>query len=76
MRASMPLRITHAAARRERGATTLFVTLIILIILTLIILASTNVALFEQRTASNENRQHLAEQAAEYYLTLGGEYLK
>jgi hypothetical protein len=76
MRASKPLRISHAAARRERGATTLFVTLIILIILTLIILASTNVALFEQKTASNENRQHLAEQAAEYALTLGGEYLK
>jgi type II secretory pathway pseudopilin PulG len=76
MRASKPLRITHGAARRERGATTLFVTLIILIILTLIVLASTNVALFEQKTATNENRQHLAEQAAEYYLSLGGEYLK
>jgi hypothetical protein len=62
--------------RRQRGVSTLFVTLMILVILTLIILASSNVALFEQKTTINENRQHLAEQAAEYALNLGGEYLK
>lgn len=63
-------------ARRQRGATTLMVALVILIILTIIILSSTNVALFEQKTASNENRQRLADQASEYALNLGGEFLK
>jgi hypothetical protein len=55
---------------------TLMVALVILIILTVIILSSSNVALFEQKTATNENRQRLADQAAEYSLNLGGEFLK
>jgi len=62
--------------RQQRGVATLLVTLCVLIILTIIILASTNVSLFEQKTATNENRQKMAEQAAEYALNIGGEYLK
>lgn len=62
--------------RAQRGVATLLVTLVLLVILTIIVLASTNVALFEQKTATNENRQHLAEQAAEYALNVAGEYLK
>lgn len=61
---------------RQRGLTTLAITLLILIILTLIVLFSTNVAFFEQRTTNNENRARLAEQAAEYALGLAGEYIK
>lgn len=60
----------------QRGAATLLVALILLVILTLIVLGSANVALFEQKTATNENRQRLVEQGAEYALGLGGEYLK
>ena len=63
-------------SRRQRGVATLLVTLSVLVILTIIVLASSNVALFEQKTATNENREHLAEQSAEYALNLGGEYLK
>jgi hypothetical protein len=62
--------------RSQRGVATLLVTLSILVILTIIILASSNVALFEQKTATNEYRARLAEQAAEYALSIGGEYLK
>ena len=62
--------------RRQRGVTTLIVAMVILVILTIIILSSSSVALFEQKTATNENRQRLADQAAEYALNLGGEYLK
>lgn len=62
--------------RHQRGVATLLVALVLLVILTLIVLGSSNVALFEQKTTTNEGRQHLAEQAAEYYLNLGGEYLK
>ena len=63
-------------ARNQRGATTLLVAMVILIILTIIILGSSNVAFFEQKTAVNENRQKLADQASEYALNLGGEFLK
>jgi hypothetical protein len=62
--------------RSQRGVTTLIVALVILVILTIIILSSSSVALFEQKTATNENRQRLADQASEYALNLGGEYLK
>jgi hypothetical protein len=61
---------------RQRGVATLMVALVILVILTVIVLASTNVALFEQRTATNENRQRLADQVAKYSLDLGGEFVK
>jgi hypothetical protein len=69
-------RTLRFGVRSQRGVATLLVTLSVLIILTIIILSSSNVALFEQKTATNENREHLAEQSAEYALNLGGEYLK
>ena len=62
--------------RAQRGIATLLVVLSVLVILTIIILSSSSVALFEQKTATNENRARLAEQTAEYALNLGGEYLK
>lgn len=67
---------TLAFHGRQRGGTTLFVVVTLLVMLTIIVLASTNIALFEQKTANNANRQILARQAAEYALNLGGEYLK
>lgn len=61
---------------RQKGLTTLAITLLLLVILTLIVLFSTNVAFFEQRTTNNENRARLVEQAAEYAINLAGEYMK
>ncbi len=55
---------------------TLLVALVILGILTIIVLYSTQVAFFEQRTATNENRSRLVEQAAEYSINMAGEYFK
>jgi type II secretory pathway pseudopilin PulG len=69
----------HSRAGRpqaQRGIATLLVALVILGILTIIVLYSTHVAFFEQKTASNENRSRLVEQAAEYSINLAGEYLK
>ena len=66
----------YVARRFQRGAATLMVALVILVVLTVIVLASTNVALFEQRTATNENRQRLSDQVARYSLNLGGEFIK
>jgi hypothetical protein len=60
----------------QRGVTTLVVVLSLLFILTLVVLASSNVSLFEQKTTTNENRQKLAEQTAEYAVNLAGEWLK
>lgn len=62
--------------RAQRGVATLMVVLVLLVVLTLIVLASSNVALFEQRTATNAHRQKITQQAAEYVVTLGAEYLK
>lgn len=67
---------SYRAAQRQRGVTTLAITLLLLVILTVVVLFSTNVAFFEQRTTTNENRARLVEQAAEYALNLSGEYLK
>jgi Tfp pilus assembly protein PilX len=64
------------SAREQRGVATLLVVLVILAILTVIVLASSNVALFEQKTSTNEYRQRLADQAAEYALNLTGEFFK
>jgi hypothetical protein len=61
---------------RQRGVATLFVALMILVVLTVIVMLSTNVGLFEQKMTTNENRARLVEQAAEYALNLGGEFLK
>lgn len=65
---------THT--QRQKGVTTLAITLLLLVILTLIVLFSTNVAFFEQRTTTNENRARLVEQAAEYAINIAGEYMK
>lgn len=62
--------------RGQRGVATLLIALVILVILTIIVLSSANLGLFEQKTATNEYRERLAEQSAEYALNLGGEYLK
>ena len=67
---------TIAAKRSQRGAATLFITLMVLLILGLVVFGSVAVGMFEQRTATNDNRARLAEQAAEYALNLGGEYIK
>jgi len=66
----------NSTPSKQRGAATLFVALAILGILTIILLSSSSIALFEQKTANNESRQHLADQAAEYALNLGGEFFK
>ncbi len=70
------IRQSPSSGRTQRGVATLVVTLIILAILTVIVLSSSSVALFEQKTATNENRQKLADDAAQYSLNLGIEYLK
>ncbi len=64
------------APRKQRGVATLLVAIVILVILTLIVLLSANVSLFEQKTATNENRGRMVEQAAEYAVNMAGEYLK
>ena len=40
------------------------------------VLFSANVGFFEQKTATNENRARISQQAAEYALNLAGEYLQ
>jgi len=72
-----PLNPPQACApRQQRGVATLLVAIVILVILTLIVLLSANVSLFEQKTATNENRGRMVEQAAEYAVNMAGEYLK
>ena len=70
------LRYVRVPRQRQRGITTLAITLMLLVILALIVLFSTNVGFFEQRTATNENRAQITEGIAEYALNLSGEYLK
>jgi type II secretory pathway pseudopilin PulG len=70
------MRRAASRPRRQTGVATLMVTLVILLILTVVILLSVNVGVFEQKTATNENRARLAEQAAEFAANLAGEYLK
>lgn len=70
------IRRIPSGQRVQRGVATLLVTLVILAILTIIVLSASSVALFEQKTATNENRQKLADSAAEYSLNLGVEYFK
>lgn len=70
------IRSWQSTGKRQRGVTTLVVVLSLLVIITLLVLASSNIALFEQKTATNENRQKLADQAAEYAINMTGEYLK
>lgn len=62
--------------RRQSGITTLAITLILLVIVTAMVLFSSSVGFFEQKTATNENRARISQQAAEYALNLAGEYLQ
>lgn len=62
--------------RAQRGATTLAVTMILLVIVTGMVLFSASVGYFEQRTTTNQNRAQIAQKAAEYALSLAGEYMK
>ena len=62
--------------RRQKGVTTLAITLILLVIVTMMVLMSSNIGFFEQKTVTNENRARISQQAAEYALNLAGEYLK
>lgn len=64
------------ATRVQRGATTLAVTMILLVIVTGMVLFSASVGYFEQRTTTNQNRAQIAQKAAEYALSLAGEYMK
>lgn len=70
----IPLRAP--APNRERGVTTIAITLILLVILSLMVIFSTNVGFFELRTTTSENRAQVTESLAEYALNLSGEYLK
>src|SRR5512141_2255991 len=73
------MKVTYPNSGRpasQRGMATIFITLVVLLIITLMVLFSVNVGFFEQKTATNENRARIAEQAAEYASNLAGEYLK
>lgn len=61
---------------RQRGVSTLAITILLLVIITLVVLFSTSVGFIEQRTALNENRARIAEQAAEAGINMAGEYIK
>ena len=50
---------------RQRGMTTLVIAIVLLIILSIVAMFATSVGLFEQRTATNENRAKLTQTAAE-----------
>lgn len=69
-------RTIPALSRRQRGVSTLVITLLLLVIMSLVVLFSTSVGFFEQRTATNENRARIAEQAAETGINMAGEYIK
>lgn len=68
--------VVRGPGRRQAGVTTLVVTLILLAIVTIMVMFSTSVGFFEQKTATNQNRAGISQQAAEYALNLAGEYLK
>ena len=61
---------------RQRGISTLAITMMLLLILSVVVLFSTSVGFFEQRTALNENRARIAEQAAETGINMAGEFIK
>ena len=67
---------SHSFVAQQRGVSTLVITLLLLVILSLVVLFSTSVGFFEQRTANNENRARIAEQAAETGISMAGEYIK
>ena len=68
--------IRRVSKLRQRGITTLIVAILLLIILSVVVFFATSVGIFDQRTATNENRAQLTQQAAEARLNLGIEYLK
>lgn len=81
MRHSFPDFARHAQARggssrRQAGVTTLAITVLLLVIVTVIVLFATNVAFFEIRTTTSESRSRVAEQAAEYAVNIGGEWIR
>jgi hypothetical protein len=65
-----------ATSSAQRGAATLAITMILLVIVTGMVLFSASVGYFEQRTTTNQNRAQIAQKAAEYALSLAGEYMK
>lgn len=73
---SLKFRNIHAFPSLQRGVSTLVITMLMLVIISLVVLFSTGVGFFEQRTASNEIRARIAEQAAEVGINMGGEYIK
>jgi hypothetical protein len=73
---SINIRNTHTFPNLQRGVSTLVITMLLLVIISLVVLFSTGVGFFEQRTATNENRARIAEQAAEVGINLAGEYIK
>lgn len=64
-----------ASPLRQRGISTLAITLILLGVVTVIVLFATSVAFFEQRTTTNQNRAMSAEQMAEFAVNLSGQWL-
>jgi type II secretory pathway pseudopilin PulG len=70
-----PMSSAPRGFRRQRGAATLMVAVVVLSILVVVALYSAQVAYVERRTASNEYRARLAEQAAEYSINLAGEFI-
>lgn len=62
--------------KSQRGVSTLVITMLLLLIISIVVLFSTSVGFFEQRSASNENRARIAEQAAEAGINMAGEYIK
>lgn len=73
---SKPFSSMPVLKRSQRGVSTLVITMLVLLILSVVVLFSTSVGFFEQRTALNENRARLAEQAAEAGINMAGEYIK
>jgi hypothetical protein len=62
--------------RNQRGVSSLAITMLLLLIISLVVLFSTSVGFLEQRTASNEFRARMSEQAAEVAINMSGEYIK
>lgn len=62
--------------RAQRGLTTLLIALLLLGILSIVVLFATSVGVFDQRTATNENRAKLAQASAEAGLNLSTEFFK
>jgi hypothetical protein len=67
---------SRRAPRAQRGAATLAITMILLVVVTSMVLFSASVGYFEQRSTTNQNRAQIAQKAAEYALSLAGEYIK